>query len=202
MADKVDICLSIEGKCVLTGTAAHKKAQEIVQLVDALEQFGIKEKDFFLDSVQTKSEKGVLGQTTIAEYRVRIRCNDLNILKDILGVVTTQKNTKLDALKWGFTRDEGLRNELLEACVRDSKQQASRIASTLGVTLIGVYSFLSEFSQYDTDRFDGPRIELTNRLVGARARPEPLELGFALTHREWLEVVVNAEYRISEFAKK
>lgn len=30
---------------------------------------------------------------------------------------------------------------------------------------------------------------------------EPLEFGFALTRRGWLEVKVNAEYRISEFER-
>lgn len=142
-AEKADLQLRIQGKSLLSSAAAYKKAHEVVQLCSALEPFGIREENLFLDGVETDAEKRVIGQITTVQYRIRIRCTDLPKLKEVLGVIASQQDTKLERVKWGFENNEEIGNQLLETCVRDSKQEAEWIASALGVTLIGVYSIVS-----------------------------------------------------------
>src|SRR4051812_48791475 len=93
-ADRVDLHVTIKGTSLITGSAALKKAREVSQLVASLQEVGVQESDISLQSIRAENSGGVLGKTTSAMYGVRINCQELERLSEILGVVTGQKNAK------------------------------------------------------------------------------------------------------------
>jgi uncharacterized protein YggE len=198
-ADKVDVHLTITGSSLVTGTAALKKAREVSQLVNALVETGLKEQDVALKGIHAESSSGILGRSTCASYQLRVRCDELERLADVLGVITSQKNVKLDSLGWRYPDDKKLKAEWLQSCLPEAKEKAHAIASSLGVKVLGVHA-LSE-TWLDSEQAD--RRFLQEPAVGAvmmkaMARPERIDLGFPLSHSKWVELHLDAHFRVSE----
>jgi len=198
-ADKVDIHVTITGSSLITGNAALKKAKEVSQLVATLAEVGIKEQDIVLQSIHAESSSGILGKSTSARYQVRIRCNDLEVLADILGVVTSQKNAKLDFLAWRYPDDKKLGGAWLQSCLSEAKTKAGAIASGLGVKLLGVHTLSEKW--LDSEQGDRPYLnEVRAGGVMLKAmRSQRIDLGFPLSHSKWVELQLETQFRVSEF---
>jgi uncharacterized protein YggE len=197
-ADKVDIHVTIKGSSLVTGNAALKKAKEVSQLVSALLEVKIKEEDITLTSVHAESSSGILGKSTSATYQLRIKSNDLELLADVLGVVTAQKNAKLDHLGWRYPDDKKLKGEWLQSCLSEAKEKAGAIAAGLGVRLLGVHTFSEKW--LDSEQAERPYLSEVRGAVLAKAmRAQPIDLGFPLSHSKWLEIQLEAQFRVSEF---
>jgi uncharacterized protein YggE len=200
-ADKVDIHVTIKGSSLVTGTAALKKAKEVSQLVSALAEVGLKEQDVALKSIHAESSSGILGKSTSATYRLRVRCDDLEKLADVLGVITSQKNAKLDLLGWRYPDDKKLKAEWLQSCLAEAKEKANAIASSLGVKLLGVHALSEKW--LDSEQPDRPflneqRMEAV--MAKAMARAERIDLGFPLSHSKWIELQLETQFRVSELS--
>jgi uncharacterized protein YggE len=196
-ADKVDIHVTIKGSSLVTGNAALKKAREVSQLVSALLEVKIKEEDIALTSVHAESSSGILGKSTSASYQLRIKCNDLELLADVLGVVTAQKNAKLDYLGWRYPDAKKLKAEWLQFCLSEAKEKAGAIAAGLGVRLLGVHAFSEKW--LDSEQSERPYLNEVRGAVLARAKAQSIDLGFPLSHSKWLEMQLETQFRVSEF---
>ncbi len=200
-ADKVDAHVTIKGSSLVTGTAALKKAKEVSQLISALVETGLKEQDVTLKGIHAESSSGILGKSTSAAYQLRVRCDELEKLADVLGVITSQKNAKLDFLAWRYPNDRKLKAEWLQGCILEAKEKANAIASSLGVKLLGVHAMSEKW----LDSEQGDRRFLQEPAVGAAmmkamARAERIDLGFPLSHSKWTELHLDIQFRVSELA--
>ena len=197
-ADEVDIHATVKGSSLMTGDAALKKAKEVSQLISALREVGVKEEDISLQSIRAESSGGILGRTTSASYEIRVRCADLETLADILGVVTGQKNIKLDFLSWRYPDDKQARNEWLQSCLAAAKEKARHIASGLGVRLTGVHTFSEKW--IDSEKSERAYLgEISDGALRARSSmARTIDLGFPLSHSKRIELHIEAEFRVSE----
>jgi|SRR4051812_9208728 uncharacterized protein YggE len=199
-ADKVDLYVTIVGSSLITGNAALKKAKEVSQLVLALAPVGVKEAQVVLQGIHAESSSGILGKSTSASYQLRVTCLDLERLAEILGVVTSQKNVKLDLLDWCYPDDKELKIAWLQGCLREAREKANAISSSLGVKLIGVHSLSEKW----VDPESGGPISLRQPAAAGvflkARRAERIDLGFPLSHSKWVELQLECRFRVSEIS--
>ena len=163
---------------------------------------GVPLEDIHLQGVTAEVASGALLKTSQATYRLRVRCKRLELLADVLGAITSQKNAILREIEWGYPDDETFRDDWLEDCARRAHVRARKVAAGLGVRLAGVHSFSEGFS-------DSARVEGVPGMVGyaapamARRRSEPAlrqeDLGLDVSHAKWMELRIRAEYRVSDY---
>ena len=198
-ADKVDLHLTVKGSSLVTGNAALKKAKEVSQLVNALREIGLEDENISLQGIHAESSGGILGKFATASYQVRIHCNNLESLADILGVVTGQKNVRLEFLSWRYPDHRQARNDWVRACLAEAKDTARGMASALGVKLIGVHTL----SENWTDSERGERGHVRNiDAAGARIMPsmaKSIDLGFPLSHSKRIDLQIETQFRVSGF---
>ena len=77
----------------LTKLKLLKKAKEVSQLISALVETGLKEQDVTLRGVHAESSSGILGKSTSASYQLRVRCDELEKLADVLEMMKRQDPT-------------------------------------------------------------------------------------------------------------
>lgn len=200
-ADRADLFVVITGASLVTGNAALSKAREVRQLVADLAGAGIAESDVRLQGIHAQTASGVLGKSSSATYRLKIHVANLDRLADVLGAVTSQKNTTLRTIVWGYPDDaENVRAAWLDDCIRRANEKARRIAASLGVTLRGVQSFTESF----VDEEEPPHFAHDlDALAFSRRRAAPLtseDLGLEVSHAKRVEMRVTVAYHVSRFA--
>ena len=67
--------------------------------------------DIYLQGVTADTATGMLGKSSLARYKLRLHCADFSRLADMLGIVTAQKNARLNGIEWGYPDDDGLRDQ-------------------------------------------------------------------------------------------
>lgn len=196
-ADRADLLVTVQGSSLVTGRAALKKAKEVSALVEELERCGVGLEDVHLDSVQAAVSSGLLGSSSSATYRLRIRCSDLERLGAILGAVTTARNTHLDQVVWRYPRSAEQQARWLRAAIAWANTLATSAAGALGTRLVGIHR-LTQTVREDEDR----TVRLGGAVVMARSRApsEAVELGFELGNEKRMSMAVTIEYRIEGFA--
>ena len=146
-ADRADFRVTITGSSLVAGTQALQKAREVAQLVQALTENGVPEADIFLEDVTANIAGGTLLKSSQATYRLRVHCAKLEMLADILGILTSQKNAALQSLQWGYPDAEAAQDEGLRLCIARANKKAALIAEGLGVKLLGIRSFTERVTQ-------------------------------------------------------
>jgi len=134
-------------------------------------------------------------------------------MADVIGVITAQKNTKLEGMHWLYPDEEEGDLLLMEKALGIAQRKANRIASTMKVRLLGVSSVFTEYTDSEQEYrsfqrnekggnqslyfgASPPRSRQVQRLVTAE------ELGLAITHRKMVQIGVSVAYRISGFSEK
>jgi hypothetical protein len=197
-ADNADLFVTIKGKSLFTGQEALKKAGEVRELVEGLTAFGLGEDEILIQSVQADVSTGVIGKQSSATYRLRIKCSKLDELADILGIITSQKNTSLGQIVWRYREYEEFKAKLLEQCLLRSRQKAENVGASLGVDLLGVHEFHEEV--YDSEAGFIPQAVAASPMAGVRARSNiKEELGLSVSHAKRVTLKVRTRYRVSPF---
>src|SRR5262245_16129339 len=83
-ADAADLHVIVRGSSLVTGSAALKKAAEARRLVEDLAAAGLADEDVALQGVSAEVSSGLLGRSSTAQYRLRVRVRDLDRLPDVL----------------------------------------------------------------------------------------------------------------------
>lgn len=205
-ADRADLLVTVRGSSLFTGETALSKAREVAQMVGDLRELGVKDEDILLESVHADVSSGVLGKSSSATYSLKIHCERLDRLADMLGVITSQKNTKLKAIIWGYPENEE-RDDWLDACIQRANKKARRIAEALGVRLTGVRWFYEGYTDEEARVYpQSPPAEydmMYERAAMSRAAPARVtsdELGTAVSHSKTVQLSVTIDYHISRFA--
>jgi len=191
-ADKADLQVTIKGSSVVTGNAALKKAKEVNEMVTALLAVGVKEDELSLRGIHVQSSSGVLTRTSSASYSLRIRCSRLELLGEILGAISAQKNASLDHLTWRYPDLTAMQKEWLDSCIAEAKERAAHIATALGVKLLALHSF----SEVWKDPEEVVVRTQAHAPVAARLQEltREIDLGFNLSHSKVVEQRVDLTY--------
>lgn len=208
-ADRADLLVTVRGSSLFTGETALSKAREVAQMVSELRELGVEDADIHLESVHADVTSGMLGKSSSATYSLKIHSERLDRLADMLGVITSQKNTKLKSIVWGYPENEE-RDDWLDACIRKANGKARRIADALGVRLTGIRRFYEGFTDQEGRVFPqsppvaaGADYDMFHRPAMSRAAPVRVtseELGTAVSHSKTVQLSVTIDYHISRFS--
>ena len=195
-ATHADLHVTVKGSSIVSGEEAMKKAKEVTLLLEALSRLGIKEEAFSLQGVHIEGASGMLLKSSSAAYRLKIRCDDLNQLAEMLDVISSQKNTTLERIEWKYNEDEARERGLNEA-LEKAKAKAQKVAASLSVKLLAVYDFIE--NAYDEEppaRMYQSQAQMVKRSSAVTSEPN---LGMDIQHSKTIHVNVDIWYRVSEF---
>lgn len=194
-ANRADLFVTVKGSSLVSGDAAMKKAKEVNGLVEALKQAEVKEEAIHLQGVHIETSSGALLKSSSATYRLKVGCEKLDSLTELLDIISDQKNATLERIAWKYNEDEARERGLL-AALEKAKSKADKVAKTMGVKILGVYDLIeNNFDEEIYDRQVGSMQAMPMRSAGKFA-PEP-SLGMDIQHSKTVNVNVEIWYRVS-----
>jgi uncharacterized protein YggE len=196
-ATHADLIVTIKGTSFISGNEALKKSREVNQLVNELMEIGLSMEDIRLQSVFTEIASGNFLKTSSATYRLIIRCNKLEQFSDLLSVISMQKNISLEKIIWRYP-DEEMREQLLEKAIAVVQRRAKKVAASLGVELLGIYTFNENYMDEEGPYRMAEFAQVKTRAVGITPQAD---LGMDIQHLKNVEVRLDVEYRISGFSE-
>jgi len=195
-ANRADLFVTVKGSSVFSGDQAMKKAKEVNQLVEALTSFGLSPEAVHLQGVHIETASGALLKSSSATYRLKVQCEKLDQFAGLLDIISSQKNATLERVEWKYPEDIA-QERGLEAALTKAKSKAGKVATSLGVRLLGVYDFIE--STMDEER-PAVMYRMQSAAVERGRAPEP-SLGMDIQHAKTVHVNVDLWYRVSEFEK-
>jgi len=194
-ADRADVLVTVQGSSLVTGRAALKKAKEVSALVEELERCGVPLEQIHLEAVHAEVSSGLLGSSSSARYRLRIRSDDLERLPEVLGAVTGARNARLEQLVWRYPESAEQQARWLAAAIAWANTKAASAATALGTRVVGIHRLTEQGLEEEGRlvRFGG-----APGLARARAS-EAVDLGFELGNQKRMGVLVTVEYRVEGF---
>jgi uncharacterized protein YggE len=196
-ANRAELFVSVKGSSLVSGDQAMKKAKEVSQLVEALTSFGLSPEAIQLQGVHIETASGTLLKSSSATYRLKVRCEKLDQLAEILDIIGGQKNAALERIAWKYNEEEARERALL-ATLEKVKSKADKVAKSLGVKILGVYDLIE--NQFDEEMPYQPfaaQAAMPKRALGITP-PEP-SLGMDIQHSKTVQVNVDIWYRVSSF---
>jgi uncharacterized protein YggE len=193
-ANHADLFVTVKGSSLVSGDQAMKKAREVSQLVEALTSFGLSPEAIHLQGVHIETASGALLKSSSATYHLKVRCEDLDQLAELLDIMAARKNATLEKIEWKYPEDIA-QERGLESALSKAKTKAAKVAASLGVRLLGVYDFIE--NTFDEER---PavlyRMQATERGMPQAAAPN---LDMDISHTKTIQINVEIWYRISAF---
>ncbi|KPL81362.1 SIMPL domain-containing protein [Herpetosiphon geysericola] len=198
-ANRAEITVRIKGSSVISNNTALEKAKEVRQLVEALTSYGLDKTAIQLQSVVAEVNNGVLLRSSSATYSLLIRCDDLEQLPDLLGIITSQKQASLENVSWGFPDDPAMINTWVQAALELAKAKAKAMAQTLGVRIIGVHRVDDQYgSEHHPYAQDAEFRKSASFMRSGGSGISKDSLGLAMIHRKQIEVKVQVAFIISQ----
>src|SRR6185503_13768350 len=197
-ASYANLFVTVKGSSFVSGNEAMKKAKEVNQLVEALTRFGLSPDAVQLQGVRIETASGMLLKSSSVIYRLKIRCEKLDQLADLLDITASQKNATLERIEWKYP-EESAQERGLESAIAIGKAKAEKIAAAMGVKLLGVYDFIE--NAYDEEMpvpFQAQTMMMKSR---AEVADEP-SLGMDIQHSKTIHVNLEIWYRVSAFGSK
>jgi uncharacterized protein YggE len=197
-ADRAELLAVVQGSSLVTGRAALRKAKEVSKLVEELEKCGITSEDIGLEGVQAEVSSGILGRSSSATYRLRIRCVNLEALPDVLGAITSAKNARLEDIVWRYPESVEQQAGWLQACIAQANTKAIAAALALGTSIVGIHRLTERSLDEAVPRDPGDARDGRPSAAPARSRSS-VQLGFELSHHKRTGAQVTIEYRVAGF---
>jgi uncharacterized protein YggE len=139
------LTVTVKGSSFITGQTALKKAREVATLVEALITAGLSEAKISVETVKVQASSGPILKTSSASYTLRLDCEDLEKLDDVLTVVTSAKNISLDSLEWQYADLDTRKNSWITAAIEQANSRAREATTALGVQIAGVQNCQIEY---------------------------------------------------------
>lgn len=200
-ADRADLFVTIRGSSLVSGQSALNKAREVAQLAADLESVGIGQDAIQVQGVSAEVNTGFIGKTSSATYSLRVRVANLETLPDVIGVVTSQKNTRLGRIEWRYPDGDEMRNEMTRAAIEQAQKKARLIATAFTMRLLGVREYGESF--HDPEERGVQTLDLMDGADMAVMRSRAVsseELGLQISHSKQVSLSISVSYRVSEFA--
>ena len=99
-ASHANLFVTVKGSSVVSGNEAMKKAKEVSQLVEALTRFGLSPDAVQLQGVRIETASGMLLKSSSAIYRLKIRCEKLDQLADLLRIIRQRNSNGTARIIW------------------------------------------------------------------------------------------------------
>jgi uncharacterized protein YggE len=195
LASHANLYVTVKGSSVFNGNEAMKKAREVSQLVEALTRYGLSAEAIQLQGVRLETANGPVLKSSSAVYRLKIKTEKVDQLAELLDIIAGQKNAALDRIEWKYPEDEA-RQRGLEAALAKGKEKAARVATSLGVRLLGVYDFME--NSFDEERPPMPFQAMEMNMKARAAAPEQPSLNMEIQHSKTVQVNVEIWYRVSD----
>jgi uncharacterized protein YggE len=193
-AERAELRVVVQGSSLITGRAALRKAKEVSKLVQELALVGIGEGQIRLEGVQAEVSSGLLGKSSSASYTLRIHCDDLEQLADVLGAVTQGKNARLEQIVWRYPDSAEQQAVWLGQCIARANTRAFAAAAALGTRIVGVHRLSEERLDEESPQRGAPQFAAISR-----ARTASVDLGFELSEQKRALLRVVIEYLIEGF---
>ena len=196
-ATHADLFVTVRGSSVVSGNEAMKKAKEVSALVDELTRAGVAAEDIHLQGVHVETSSGAILKSSSATYRLRVRCGKVEKLPELLDIVSSQRNAALERIGWKYAEEES-RARGLQSAMEAAKSKAEKVAASLGVKLLGVFTFSENAFDEETPvpQFRAQAMMAKARGGGTESEPS---LGMDIQHSKMIQVNVEIEYRVSGF---
>jgi uncharacterized protein YggE len=195
-ASHANLYVTVKGSSIISGNEAMKKAKEVSQLVEALTRFGLSPEAIHLQGVRIETSSGTLLKSSSAIYHLKIKSEKLEQLAALLDILAEQRNAALERIEWKYP-EEAARERGLESAIAKGKAKADKVATAMGVKLLGVYDFME--NAFDEERppmpFQAKAMEM--RSLGAVADQPSLDMD--IQHSKTVQVNVDIWYRVSSF---
>ena len=195
-ATHADLFVAVKGSSVVSGSETMKRAKEVSQFVDELTSFGIPAGNIHLQGVHVESSSGALLKSSSASYRLRVRCDVLDQIAELLDIITAQKNAVLERIEWKYPEEEA-RERGLDFALAKAKSKADKVAAALGVKLLGIYDFIENVYHEEAPMIFQPQAMLMKRSGAPAVEPS---LGMDVQHAKIININVEIWYRVSEFS--
>ena len=196
-ASHANLYVTVKGSSVVSGNEAMKKAREVSQFVEALAHYGLSPDAVQLQGVRIETASGMLLKSSSAIYRLKVRCEKLDQLADLLDITASQKNATLERIEWKYP-EESAREHGLDSAIAIAKAKAEKVAAAMGVKLLGVYDFIE--NSYDEEM---PVPYQAQNMMKSRAEmADAPSLGMEIQHSKTIHVNLEIWYRVSDFGTK
>lgn len=86
-----------------------------------------------------QASSGPILKTSSAAYSLKLDCESLEKLGDILTVVTSTKNISLDSLEWQYGDLDKRKPKWISRAIEQANIRAQEAATALGVQIAGVH---------------------------------------------------------------
>jgi uncharacterized protein YggE len=198
-ASHANLYVTVKGSSVFSGNEAMKKAREVSQFVEALTRYGLSPEAIQLQGVRIETANGPVLKSSSAVYRLKIKTEKVDQLAELLDIIAAQRNAALDRIEWKYPEEEA-RQRGLEAALTRGKEKAARVASSLGVRLLGVYDFME--NAFDEERPPMPYQAMEMNMKARAAAPEQPSLNMEIQHSKTIQVNVDIWYRVSDLENR
>lgn len=200
-ADRADMHVTIRGSSLVTGQAALNKAREVAQLVLDLEAVGVAQDAIQVQGVSAEVTTGFIGKTSSATYSLRVRLAMLDTLPDVIGAITSQKNTQLSRIEWRYPDDDETRDDMMRVVIERAQKKARLIAGAFGVQLLGVSGFDETFQDSEARPASTSRdSDFADQMMMRSRAVSSEELGLEVSHSKSVSLRLLVQYRVSGFA--
>jgi uncharacterized protein YggE len=190
-----NLYVTVKGSSVFSGNEAMKKAREVSQFVEALTRYGLSPEAIQLQGVRIETANGPVLKSSSAVYRLKVKTEKVDQLAELLDLIAAQKNATLERIEWKYPEQEA-RVHGLDAALAMGKEKAARVASSLGVRLLGVYDFME--NTFDEERPPMPFQAMEMNMKARAAAVEPPSLNMEIQHSKTVQVNVEIWYRVSD----
>jgi uncharacterized protein YggE len=195
-ASHANLYVTVKGSSLVSGNEAMKKAREVSQLVEALTRFGLSPDSVHLQGVRIETSSGALLKSSSAIYHLKVKTEKLDQLPGMLDILAEQKNASLERIEWKYPEDEA-REHGLESAIAKGKAKAEKVATAMGVKLLGVYDFME--NSFDEERPPMPFQAMEMSMKTRAAMADQPSLDMEVQHSKTIHVNVDIWYRVSSF---
>jgi uncharacterized protein YggE len=136
-ATRAKLHVRVEGETFAFGNAALQRSREIAELVSRLKTLGVADEDVSVKGVNAKMQQGTFMKGTRVSFSLVINIKTLEMLPDVLGVITTAKHAELERLEWVF-EDEAARLELAAQAMKKALGKATIMANAVSHEISGI----------------------------------------------------------------
>ena len=196
-ANHAELFVTVRGSSAFAGDEALKKAREVNQLLTELTRLGLSSENVHLQGIFLETGTGALFKSSSATYRLKIKCEKLELIPGLIDVISAQKEATLERISWKYP-DEAARERMLDLAISHAKLKAEKTAASLGVKLLGVYDFIENYLDEEAP-YQYLQAQPVARASGLTHTPTPPTLGMDIHHSKNVQVNVDIWFRVSPF---
>lgn len=182
--------VQIEGETFVMGNAALERAREVRDFVSQLQAGGLEASAIQVRGVSLSNASGLLTKNQKVEFSLVVEVKPEQ-LPTILGIVSAQKNIRLQQVEWVFDEFEAS-IPLAAQAMQKARRKADAIAQAAGQHIVGVHSA--------SDSWDMPTVNVNLQAMPTatlqRARQANLDLGVEYRATQILQVGLTVDFTL------